>query len=299
MAPDPLPSGSTGDWLIDRVARGLIGLALAMPWKLRVPFMGAVTRRIVGPLAGYRRRALRHLALVRPDLTAAARRRIAAAVLDNMGRTLIENYAPEAFAAHLAATARLTGDGLDALAAAQAAGQPVIFVTGHFGNYEAPRNLLHTKGFVIGAIYRSMNNPYFNAHYKQTLESVSGPVFARGRRGTMGFVRHLKAGGMATMLFDLHDGRGVPIAFMGHAAMTSTSAADLALKFGALVIPYFGIRQLDGLTFEVVVEAPIPATDPVTMTRAMTDRLQARIAADPGQWFWVHRRWKTTLPAVA
>jgi len=299
MAQDTPTNGSLRDWLIDRVIRSLIALALAMPWDRRLRFMGRVSRRMIGPLAGYRRRARANLALIRPDLSQAQRHRIADAVLDNLGRTLIENYAPAAFAARLAATAQLCGDGLPALRAAQTAGRPVIFVTGHFGNHEAPRHVLHTMGFVIGGIYREMNNPFFNDHYARTLENVSGPVFPRGRRGTMGFVRHLKSGGMATILFDLHDGRGVPLAFLGRPAMTSTSAAELALKFGALLMPYFGIRQRDGTSFAVELQAPIPHSDPVTMTRIMTDRLQAQIAAHPGQWFWVHRRWKTDRPAIA
>lgn len=291
------PSGSVSDWLIDRALRGMIGLALALPWAWRLWLMGAASRRIIGPLAGYRRRAQGNLALIHPDWPRRKRRRVAAEVLDNFGRTLIENYSGPAFTARIA-QARVTGPGRDAVAAARAAGRPVIFVTGHFGNHEAPRHALHLLGYKVGGIYRPTNNPYFNAHYVATMAGVSGPVFPRGRRGTMGLVRMLKSGGMVTILFDVHDGRGAALNFLGRPAMTATSVAELALKYDAVVIPYFGIRQPDGQSFEVAIEAPVPHAPPVEMMRAITDRLEARIATHPGQWFWVHRRWKTDHPAI-
>ena len=85
----------------------------------------------------------------------------------------------------------------------------MIFVTGHFGNHEAPRQVLTRLGYRIGGLYRAMDNPFFNAHYAATMTGLSGPVFAKGRRGTMAFARHLKSGGMATILFDLHDRAGL------------------------------------------------------------------------------------------
>ncbi|NCO87616.1 MAG: lysophospholipid acyltransferase family protein [Rhodobacterales bacterium] len=283
--------GRLGDWITDRILRGLIALALALPYAARVRLMGWLMRRVIGPLAGYRRRARENLALIWPDMPPAHRNSIADAAIDNAGRTLIENYANRELA-HRMAGARVQGDGLQALAAARAAGRPVIFVTGHFGNYEAPRHVLAAQGHVIGGLYRAMSNPFFNSHYAATMAGVSGPVFEKGRRGTMGFARFLKSGGMATILFDVHDSSGEMIPFLGRPAPTSTSAATLALRFDALLLPYFGIRQPDGLGFDILVEAPIAHSDPVTMTAAMTARLEAQIAAHPGQWFWVHRRWK-------
>lgn len=298
MTEGPAAKGSTSDWLSDRILRGLIGTALALPWDRRLRLMGAAARRVVGPLAGYRRRALTHLALLYPEMSAARRRALAAEVLDNFGRTLIENYSGPEFAERLA-DAKVTGTGLAALAEAQARGRPVIFFTGHFGNHEAPRHVLHRLGYQVGGLYRPMRNPFFNSHYVQTLAAVSGPVFPRGRRGTTGFVRLLKTGGMVTILFDVHDGHGVAMNFLGRPALTATTLAELALRYDAVVIPYFGIRQPDGTSFEVAFEAPIPHGPPLDMMRAATDRLEARIAAHPGQWFWIHRRWKTDRPAIA
>lgn len=288
-------TGLWADWITDRILRGLIGLALLLPYRTRVWLMGAVMRRVIGPLAGYRRRALDNLALIWPEMSAARRRAIADGALDNAGRTLIENYSSRDLAHDLAGT-RITGEGLSALDAARANKRPVIFVTGHFGNYEAPRHALAAQGHVIGGLYRAMSNPYFNSHYAATMAGVSGPVFEKGKRGTMGFARFLRAGGMATILFDVHDQSGEMIGFLGQPAATSTSAATLALRFDALMIPYFGIRRPDGLGFDIVVEAPIAPGDPVAMTAAATARLEARIAQHPEQWFWVHRRWKPRKP---
>ncbi len=279
------------DWLADRALRGLIGSVMRLPYASRVPMMGSTLRRGIGPLAGYRRRAMRNLALIYPDMPDVKRRQIAGAVCDNFGRTLIENYSHQDFARHLRGT-EPTGDGMLALAEAAAKARPVIFVTGHFGNHEAPRQVLTRLGHTIGGLYRPMANAYFNAHYAKTMTSWGGPVFAQGSKGTIGFARHLKSGGMGTLLFDVNSDAGEPIEFMGRTAMTATSAADMALKFDALVLPYFGTRKADGLHFDIVVEAPIALSDPITMTAEMNARLAARVHQTPEQWFWVHRRWK-------
>ncbi|MCC5974608.1 MAG: lysophospholipid acyltransferase family protein [Rubellimicrobium sp.] len=292
MADKPAAEGTTADWLVDRSLRGLIAAARCLPYERRVPFVGAMLRQAIGPLAGYRRRSLENLALIWPDRPLAERKRIADAVNDNLGRTLIENYAPREFAAHLA-DAAVSGNGLAAIETARAEGRPVILVSGHFGNHEAPRHAMAARGHAVGAIYRNMRNPYVNAHYIETIAAVSGPVFAQGRQGTMGFARHLRNGGMAGILIDVRVRYGPEIGFLGHPARTSTSAAELALRFGATLVPCFGIRQADGLSFDIRFEDPIPHSDPLTMTQAMTERLEAQVIAHPGQWFWVHRRWKT------
>lgn len=282
--------GTFGDWITDRIMRGAIAASAILPYGLRVRSFGALIERIIAPLAGFRRRAERNLALIYPDMPAPERRRLARAVCNNVGRTFIENYARKGFARQIEQSA-VRGAGLDPLAQAQADGRPVLFVTGHFGNHEAPRMALTQRGYRIGGLYRPMSNPYFNAHYEQTMLDMSGDVFPQGRRGTAGFVRMLRDGGMGTLLFDVRATAFAQMPFLGRPAHTATSAAEIALRLDALVIPYFATREPDGLNFEIEIEAPIPLTDVETMMRAMTDRLEAHIRAHPEQWFWVHNRW--------
>ncbi len=278
-------------WLVNGALRTIIHTALLMPYRMRVPFVGWIVRNFISRVAGYDKAARQHVAMIWPDLPAAEQRRIANACLDNAGRTFIENYSARDFPARLADNP-IDGPGWLALQEAAASERPVILVTGHYGNYEATRAALVGRGFSVGGLYRDMSNPYFNAHYIKTMQAFGGPVFPQGRKGTAGFVRHLKAGGQLVLLFDQHV-IGAPILdFLGHPARTATSAAELALRYDAVLIPFYGIRQADGLSFQTVLEAPIPASDPETMTLALNQSLAARIKEDPGQWFWVHRRWR-------
>ncbi|MGR3495056.1 lysophospholipid acyltransferase family protein [Citreimonas sp.] len=270
--------------------RGLIGAALALPLRPRLALMGRAMRTLA-PLLGWQERAMANLAHVWPDLPEAEKRRIARAVADNAGRTMIENYDPAGLVARMR-TAPVRGDGLPAVEEARAAGRPVLFVTGHYGNFEAPRAALVARGYRIGGLYRPMANPFFNAHYAANMHALSDPVFEQGRRGTMGLLRHIRDGGMGVLLFDVYDSAGVPIDFLGRPAPTLLSAAEIALRTDALMVPFFGIRQPDGTSFDAVFEAPIGHGDPRAMMEEATRRLEARIEADPGQWFWIHRRWK-------
>jgi KDO2-lipid IV(A) lauroyltransferase len=291
MAPPRSEDQRRLDYLANIVLRGVIGLALALPYSLRIPFVGWLTRALIAPLAGYRRRARNNLAMIMPDLPEADRNRIADEACDNAGRTLIENYSSRQLMARMAGKP-IVGDGLAVLEAARAAGRPAILVSGHFGNYEAARAALVARGYKIGGLYRPMANAFFNEHYVKTMEAFGGPVFPQGPRGTAGFVRHLKAGGQLVLLFDQFVIEAAPMDFMGKPAHTATSAAELSLRYKADLIPFYATRDPNGLDFAIELEPPIPPSDPVTMTMALNRSLEARIRAHPGQWFWIHRRWK-------
>jgi Kdo2-lipid IVA lauroyltransferase/acyltransferase len=279
----PLP------YVQNMVARGLIGFALLLPYRWRVPLMGWLMRYVVGPVAGYRKRADENLAMIWPDLPLNQRNSIAAKALDNAGRTLMENYSTAEFTARQSQL-EPSGAGVAALEKAAAENRPVVLVSGHFGNYEAARACLVARGFTIGGLYRPMSNPYFNAHYIRTMEAFGGPVFPQGRAGTAGFVKHLKAGGLLVLLFDQR-ASGAEIDFLGHPAKTALSAAELALRYDADLIPFYGTRLPDGLNFTVELEAPIAKGSALEMTQALSQSLEARVRSHPEQWFWVHRRW--------
>lgn len=282
---------NTRHWLENLLLRIMIGAALTLPYAWRVRVFGLVMRRLIAPMAGYRQRALDNLNLIWPDMPLPKRLEIANQVADNFGRSLIENYSSKAFMQRMAKIDPV-GPGVPALFEARAKGQAVILVSGHFGNYEAARASLVARGYAVGGLYRPARNIYFNAHYVRTMEAFGGPIFAQGQKGTTGFVRHLRTGGQLVLLFD-QDVRGAAtFGFMGRPARTATSAAALALRYGALLIPFYATRQPDGLDFVIELEAPIAASDADTMTAAMTASLEARVQEHPEQWFWIHKRWK-------
>ncbi|GLQ26201.1 lysophospholipid acyltransferase family protein [Sulfitobacter pacificus] len=289
--PHAQPAQRLGDFLSNALIVGVIRLALALPYATRVRFVGWLVEHVIGPLAGYRKRALDNLALIWPEMPKERHLEIARGCLNNVGRSFIENYSAKDFPARMAQNTP-QGPGAAALEDAVRANRPVILVSGHFGNYEATRAALVARGYDIGGLYRDMKNPYFNAHYVKTMEAFGGPVFPQGRKGTAGFVRHLKDGGQLVLLFDQHVLYAPVLDFMGEPARTALSAAELALRYDAQLIPFYGIRQPDGLSFETVLEAPVPHSDPTTMTQALNDSLSARINQSPDQWFWVHRRWR-------
>lgn len=270
---------------------GLIGLLRLLPYGRRVAFSGWMMRKLVGPVAGYDDRVRKNLQMILPSLPEAEAQKITRDVLDNMGRTLAELYSPREFRAH-AARSTVSGAGLDAILQAHAAGRPVILISGHFGNHDIARAFLAERGIASGALYRPQRNPYFDRHFAATIRAVSEPLFARGRRGLADLVAHLRGGGVLGMLIDQHMHHGAPLTFLGRRALTATSAAELALRYNCLLVPVYGIRQPDGLHFDLRIEPPIAHSNATEMTQKLNDSLSALVRAHPGQWLWVHRRWK-------
>lgn len=291
MAQTPPFSQRASDRLINIFGRTLIGAMLALPYETRMHTAGWLFSRVIGPLSGARKRIRRNLAYVWPDLPEEDVERLCREVPDNMGRGLVEQYSAKEFNARVAKLAP-TGPGITALDEARVNNRPIIIVSGHIGNCHAARSLIQQRGHKIGAIYRDLSNPYFNPHYVDALAAIASPMFPRDRRGLAAMVKFLRQGNTVAILPDQYFGNGIVVNFFGKPAPTAPSAAEMALKYDALVVPVYSLRKDDGVSFEVYVEEPIPHTDVKTMTQAMADSLEAQIRKDPGQWLWVHKRWK-------
>lgn len=247
--------------------------------------LGALLRHL--PPA--RKRIEKNLDLVRPDMPAAERARLAAEVC----ASLLMNGAEYMRMHRLAADRSLyTVEGGEHVEAAIAAGRPIIFVTAHFGCWEFIRIASRDLGRESAIIYRAFNNPDFDALAFGMISAAGEPVLHKGRQGSRGLLKHVMKGGAALILVDQRQTGSPLLPFMGREAETATAAAELAQRFNAALIPARALRVRPGEAYAVRFEAPVEAE---TAEAAMTE-VNARIAAwveqDPGQWFWLHRRWK-------
>lgn len=225
-----------------------------------------------------------------PKMTRGARTKLGQDMGRHMGRTLFEIYHDAEFQTHHHKF-KVSGPGLVALKEAQAAGKGAIIVSGHFGQWEAVRAVIKMNGLESGAVYRPNKNRHYERRLRAGIEAGGKPILATGSVGTRALVRHLRSGGIISILLDEKYSEGVRIPFLGHDALTSLSAAQLALKYDLPMIPAFGTRIEDGNAFRVEFEAPIPHSDSIAMTRTFNDNLSARILAEPEQWYWMLRRW--------
>ena len=173
--------------------------------------------------------------------------------------------------------------------------KPVIFISGHFGNYDVIRANLISKGYELGALYRPMNNPYFNATYLKNISTIGVPLFARGNSGMAEMMKFLQHGKSIALLIDQHMSNGEPLKFFGKTAFTATSAAKMALKYDAILMPFFVLRKGGTSNFDLHFEAPIEHSNPIKMTQDFNDRLEARVKENPDQWLWTHKRWKSIV----
>ena len=283
---------SVKDRVQNAVARLVLGGALLIPYKARVRTVGWIFSNVVAPLVGWRKRIRENLALVLPDLSYSESRKIVQNVPNNVGRTLIEIYSGEQFIKRVE-NAPLVGPGVTALEEARATDAPLVLITAHIGNYDAVRGKLSRQGFPMAALYKPMSNTLFNDHYVNAIQTIAEPVFPTDSTGVPALVRHLRGGGTIGIVGDVASRKAPVLKFFGHDAHTPVSAAEWALRFDAPLIPIYGLRQEDGLSFELFVDEPITSSTPEEMMQRYNDSVEAVARQHLDQWFWIHRRWKT------
>ena len=295
--PKPAPAPPFAHKVQNIAAQSLLRGALLLPYETRVRVVGWIVQVVLAPLSGWNKRVYANLELVAPETPEAEKRRIAARVANNVGRTLIEIYSGDAFLSRIK-DAPQSGPGIAEIKTAKDQGRPIVLLTAHLGNYDAVRGAFALAGHNMAALYKPMANAGFNDHYVKAVEQIASPVYPTTGRGIASLISHLKAGGTIGIVGDVGSTKAPLLEFFGHPAHTPTSAADWAVKYDALLVPIYGLRQPDGLTFEIFADTPIAHGDPDKMMQTYNDSVEAITRTHMDQWFWIHKRWKRPRGAV-
>ena len=189
---------------------------------------------------------------------------------------------------------------------AMLSGRKLIFLGGHFGNWEISVNTFGYFGFPMGVIARDLDNPWLHRWFLKYRESSGNWIISK-RGGGTDLVHSLETCGMVTLLGDQDAGaRGIFVDFFGRPASTFKSIALLALEYDAMIVVGGGRRlahteltRTSWVPFELATEAVIDSRDFESsnalqeLTQAFTTALEQLIRRSPEQYFWVHRRWKS------
>ncbi|TPE52947.1 lysophospholipid acyltransferase family protein [Amaricoccus solimangrovi] len=284
----------TASWLAYLPQAALLGLFRALPAGPRGALASRVGRFAVNRVPRLRNRVENNLRLIFPEKDAAWRAGVRQEVGDNFGRTIIETMTIRDFQRRAPWT-EPEGPGWQVMLDTLATGKGVFLVSGHFGQWEAVRGLLLSRGMETGGIFRPIKNPFLNADYTACLEAGGRPMVDRDAAGLREMIRHVRKGGMMSILMDQYTKRGAEIDFLGHPAPSGTMIAELAVKYDLPMIPAYATRRADG-SIRIEFEAPLARGTALEMTQAAADSLAARVRATPGQWFWLHRRWVKEFP---
>ncbi len=269
----------------------------ALPPAAASNLCGAVAG-LLGPLLPVSRVAHGNLRRALPALDDAGRRRVVREVWTQLGRTVGEF--PHVSA--LGPTEAGPGweiEGQDVLAGLRA-DRPVIFFSGHIGNWEILPHAARAHGLPVASFYRAAQNAGVDAlirRMRRPAEGEGAQMFAKGATGARQAMVHLRRGGALALLVDQKLNDGVQARFFGLPAMTSPAVAAFALHFGCPVVPALA-RRVGPARLRLVVEQPLalPQTgdrsaDLLALTQQVNDVLERWIRADPGSWLWLHRRW--------
>ncbi|WP_118132556.1 lysophospholipid acyltransferase family protein [Oceanicella sp. SM1341] len=280
--------GFAAEYAVLRVALALLGW---LPLNRQIAIAGRLGATLVPNVASLRKRMSRNLDLALPGTPPERQREIMHELGDNFGRLLME-YALLAELVKDHDRVTLHGPGLEAIRASQAEGRGALLVSAHFGNWESIRMGLKLAGIECGMIYRAFNNPKFDELVRGRMVAAGAPVVVKGRSGMRAFVEHLAKGGVALILVDQKQTGAPRLPFMDIPAETVPAAAQLAMRYRIPMVPAFGRRLEDGVSFDVTLEEPITEGDATERMITMNARISDWIRAWPGQWLWLHRRWR-------
>ena len=174
-------------------------------------------------------------------------------------------------------------------------GDPVIFISGHFNNFELMAMHLEKSGINLAAIYRPLNNKFLN----MIMESIRKKYICKnqikkGISGTKKILSFFKNGTSIALMIDQRVSEGIKSDFFKHKAFTTTIPGQFVKKYGCKVVPIY-IERIKKNSFKLTIYNPIEynrneSIDSITQN--LNNILEKMILKNPEQWIWSHNRWK-------
>jgi Kdo2-lipid IVA lauroyltransferase/acyltransferase len=178
-------------------------------------------------------------------------------------------------------------------------GRPMIFLTGHYGNWELAGYVFGLFGFPTVSVARTLDNPYLD-RYLRSFRERTGQSLIPKTGGFDQMVEVLRDGRVLCFLADQDAGqRGLYVEYFGRPASTHKAIALLAIEHRAPVVVGVARRIGPGFRYEIRCADIIDPTDLTgtaddvpLLTQRFTSALERLVRQDPTQYLWLHRRWK-------
>ena len=172
---------------------------------------------------------------------------------------------------------------------------PVIFVSGHFSNFELMAMQIEDCGINLAAIYRPLNNIFLNVIMERIRKKyICKKQIKKGTRGVRELLKLYKNGYSIALMIDQRVTEGIKSKFFDEEAFTTTIPAQFAKKFNCKIVPIY-IERFDDINFNIKIEKPIVFSQGNTtekITRDLNIWLEKMILKNPSKWIWSHNRWK-------
>ena len=171
----------------------------------------------------------------------------------------------------------------------------VIFISGHFANFELMSMEITKKNINLATIYRPLNNFFLNPFMEYLRKKyVCKNQIKKGIRGVRETIQYLKKNYSIALMIDQRVSEGEAINFFNKSALTTTLPAQLAIKYDLEIIPVF-IERTEKNKFKIEFQRAINAKkykNKLELTRELNKILEGMVIKNPNQWIWTHNRWK-------
>jgi len=171
----------------------------------------------------------------------------------------------------------------------------VVFVSGHFNNFELMAMQIEKVGIELSAIYRPLNNNFLNKIMEKIrTKYICKNQIKKGRAGTRQIIKDLKKGNSVALMIDQRVREGSKVNFFGNLASTTTIPAQLIKKYKCELVPIY-IERKNKYYFKMHISKPIKVnlnktTEDITLF--LNTVLEKMILKNIDQWIWTHDRWK-------
>ena len=173
--------------------------------------------------------------------------------------------------------------------------KPVIFISGHFANFELMSMELTKNNINLATIYRPLNNFFLNPFMEYLRKKyVCKNQIKKGINGVREAIEYIKTNQSIALMIDQRISEGEKINFFNVPAFTTTLPAQLASKYGLNIIPVFIERTKENI-FKIEFQKSINPKnfqDKLELTKELNITLEKMVVRNPDQWIWTHNRWK-------
>ena len=256
--------------------------------------LGGLIGRSVGPFFRSKKKILSNISKALPEIEEKNTELIVKKMWENYGRILseymfIKNFRNSKYKKFL------TIEGQEILNELKDSKEPVVFISGHFNNFELMAMQIEKSGINLAAIYRPLNNIFLNKIMEKIrTKYICRKQIKKGGSGTRELLESFKNNYSIAIMIDQRVSESIKVDFFNQKASTTTIPAQLFKKFGSKIVPIY-IERINGVYFKMTVSRPIIFEKESTIeeiTLKLNKWLEKMILINPDQWIWSHDRWK-------